>query len=395
MDDIKQTECLPALIRLAIFGEGEREELAKALAAMTTEEERTLYTLAVRQDMAHLVFEAARRLGHGWRDPSVAGAYQKQQMTAVFRTQNLLHELEQLSAVLEREQIAFIPLKGSVLRGYYPEAWMRTSCDIDVLVKKCDLDAAVKALTEKLSYQAGKLNSHDISLETPSGMHVELHYALIEDFVKPEFAALSDPWSHVLPAPDGTYRRMLSEPFFYAYHLAHMSKHMMHGGGCGLRAFLDLWILMHRAEHESEACAEWLDRVGLSSFAAVSEKLAAVWFGGDAPDERSDALSDWILQTGIYGSLDAQVTMHRRGERDGKLAYVFHRLFLPYERMKWLYPSLTKHPWLLPFFQVRRWFDILVSGRLKKARRELSINAKLNAEQTAKAEALMNDLGLY
>ena len=41
---------------------------------------------------------------------------------------------------LEKAQIPFVPLKGSVIRKYYPEAWMRTSSDIDVLVHKEDVE---------------------------------------------------------------------------------------------------------------------------------------------------------------------------------------------------------------------------------------------------------------
>ncbi|MBO4954226.1 MAG: nucleotidyltransferase family protein, partial [Clostridia bacterium] len=36
--------------------------------------------------------------------------------------------------------IDFMPLKGAVIRQYYPEPWMRTSCDIDIHVKKDRLE---------------------------------------------------------------------------------------------------------------------------------------------------------------------------------------------------------------------------------------------------------------
>ena len=52
-------------------------------------------------------------------------------LKAVFRYERLRYEYNNLCDALEKAQIPFIPLKGSVIRKYYPEAWMRTSCDID------------------------------------------------------------------------------------------------------------------------------------------------------------------------------------------------------------------------------------------------------------------------
>lgn len=55
---------------------------------------------------------------------------------AIFRHEGLVFEYGQICSVLEQAQIPFLPLKGSILRDYYPEAWMRTSCDIDILVRR-------------------------------------------------------------------------------------------------------------------------------------------------------------------------------------------------------------------------------------------------------------------
>ena len=42
--------------------------------------------------------------------------------------------MQKTSFKIKKVQIPFLPLKGSVIRQYYPEPWMRTSCDIDILV---------------------------------------------------------------------------------------------------------------------------------------------------------------------------------------------------------------------------------------------------------------------
>ena len=67
---------------------------------------------------------------------------------AVYRYERIKYEYESLCTALEKAKIQFIPLKGSVIRRHYPQAWMRTSCDIDILVHREDLERTISYLTE-------------------------------------------------------------------------------------------------------------------------------------------------------------------------------------------------------------------------------------------------------
>lgn len=62
------------------------------------------------------------------------------------------HEYNRICDALESVEISFLPLKGSVLRQYYPEPWMRTSCDIDILVHENDLEKTTEYLVRDLGY---------------------------------------------------------------------------------------------------------------------------------------------------------------------------------------------------------------------------------------------------
>ena len=73
----------------------------------------------------------------------------KSVVTAQYRFVKQEAELEHIRAVLEREGIAYVPLKGAVMRALYAEPWMRTSCDIDVLVHETDLERAVEAYNKR------------------------------------------------------------------------------------------------------------------------------------------------------------------------------------------------------------------------------------------------------
>ena len=85
-----------------------------------------LYKLSKAHDLAHLVGDALIKNDLIGND-EIKAKYQKQVMLAIYRYEKINYELNRLRSALNEAQIPFIPLKGSVLRQYYPEPWMRTS----------------------------------------------------------------------------------------------------------------------------------------------------------------------------------------------------------------------------------------------------------------------------
>lgn len=102
-------------------------------------------------------------------------------LKTAYRCEYMQNEYKYLCDVLEKAQIPFIPLKGSIIRQYYPEAWMRTSCDIDILVHEEVIEKAKALLVNERGYTDHGKDSHDDSLYSPRGFHIELHYSLIEE----------------------------------------------------------------------------------------------------------------------------------------------------------------------------------------------------------------------
>ena len=155
------------------------QEIDKSQYTLTDEELVKLYKLAKSHDLAHLAGDALIKnslIGNG----EIKAKFQNQMMLAVYRYEKINYELNRLCETLNEVKIPFIPLKGSVIRQYYPKPWMRTSCDIDVLVHESDLERAVAMLVDKLAYKRESKGSHDISLFSNYGVHLELHYSLIE-----------------------------------------------------------------------------------------------------------------------------------------------------------------------------------------------------------------------
>lgn len=377
-----------ALIRSIICGEVISEEVKNAC---TPENLEAVYALASKHDLAHLVGQAVSKLD--LPESEILTKCKQAAMQAVYRYVRLNHAYQQICQTLEDAKIPFIPLKGSVLREYYPEAWMRTSCDIDILVRPADLDRATQALITALGYTAGEKNGHDVSLFAPEGVHLELHYNLIEDERLPySHKVLARYWDTATPCPQKQYWLRVSDEMFYFYHLAHMAKHV-EIGGCGIRTFLDLWVLDHCVDHAPEKREKLLNEGALIKFGKAAAQLSERWFSGAEDDALSVQFEGFILGGGTYGTLKNRVAMQQR-KRNGRFRYALSRIFLPYHVIRHHYPVLETHKWLTPVFQVVRWFKLLFKGGVKRSVRELRINASISQDEQQNAENLLTYLGL-
>lgn len=377
-----------ALLRAAVCGEQVSEEVKTECTAQMLEE---VCALAARHDLAHLVGHAASSLSLV-SCPALEKS-KRLAMFSVFRYAKLEREYERICAALETAEIAFIPLKGSVLRKYYPEPWMRTSCDIDVLVHEEDLDAAAAVLEKELNYRTGEKGGHDLSLHAESGVHIELHYSMLEEAqVVGSHRVLERFWEESSPCEGKRFHREVSDAMFYFYHIAHMAKHV-EVGGCGIRTLLDQWILRHRVEHDAAKRSALLDEGGLAKFEAAACALSELWFSAAPANPVLTQFERFILDGGAYGTIKSCIAMQQQ-KTGGTLGYAASKMFLSYDALKLQYPVLEGRRYLTPLLQLRRWGRLIFCGGLKRSVRELQINADVSQEEKSEAEQLLGYLGL-
>ena len=125
---------------------------------LSEEQAKAIYNTLSKHDLAHMIGDVLQQSSIGKEHPMLFAKVQKQQLVAVYRYEQLNYEFQRLCNTFEEAAIPFIPLKGSVIRRYYPESWMRTSCDVDILVHEEDLENAKQAIISKLGYD---LNEED------------------------------------------------------------------------------------------------------------------------------------------------------------------------------------------------------------------------------------------
>ena len=312
---------------------------------------------------------------------------------AVYRYVQQNCELNKLCNTFEKAKIPFLPLKGSVIRKYYPEPWMRTACDIDVLVHTEDLDGAIDFLAENLKYKCKCENSHDVSMFSKSGIHIELHYQLIEEgLVNATSNIFKSIWHVAKPISQYNYCNEMPDEMFYFYHIAHMAKHFINGG-CGIRPFLDLWVLNHRIDFDKERRDKLLVDGGLNIFAKQAELLSEVWFGNSGHTEITKQMETYILCGGVYGTNENRIAVQQT-KKGGKLRYALSKIFISYDVIKFHYPIIQKHKLLTPIMEVRRWGKLIFCGHLKRTTKELKFNNNVSKKTAFETQELLKNIGL-
>ena len=389
MDQVKTAkQAFFELVRAAI---NEKYANDKSFSYITVDYLQAIYSLSKSHDVVNIVasvLEKYNLLG----DDEWSQKYQKQLMTSVYRYKRIDYEIKQICSVLESTCVPFLPLKGALIRQFYPEPWMRTSCDIDVLIHSCDDDVAIQALCSAGYNLQPKMTNHDYPLLSPSGVKLELHYTLMnkgDDRVRNMLDAV---WQECSPEVAGGYRYKMSNEMFMFYHVAHMANHFVYGG-CGIRPFIDLWLLKEKMPVDQQKLDEMFERTGLTAFYNASLSLSEVWLGESEHDGMTSNMENFILTGGVYGSVSNSAAV-KSAKGQSKLRTILKLVFIPRADLAIIYPKLKKYPVLYPFYQVKRWFKVF---NRDKRRRVATVAAARNAvsqEESDSVKSLLDELHL-
>jgi hypothetical protein len=359
--------------------------------SLTQEDWEQLYSLSNAHDLAHLTAHALLKSGLLPQN-DVSDKFQRKLFQAVHRFEKMDYELKRICKTLEEAGIDHVPLKGAVVREYYPEPWMRSSCDIDILIHETDLDTAERALTEKLNYKKKVMvKYHDISLFSPSGVHLELHYSIREHFDGMD-SVLGTVWNHVSLCPDKKHMYRQTPEFLLFHIIAHMAYHFQ-AGGCGIKPFIDLYLLRQSLNYNEDALTELCTTGKLTQFYQNALTLTNVWFGDASHTPITALMENFILHGGTYGTVSnrSAVEKNRAGSTVNQIC---KRIFMPRDMMEIRYPILRMHPILLPFCHVCRWFSLLSGKKISKSIHELQTIQSVTENASSDAGILMDQLGL-
>ena len=281
----------------------------------------------------------------GVRDPAFVQAKSKAMRKIVlFDT-----ERTAVLAELEKAGIWHMPLKGCVLKAYYPQIGMRQMSDNDILYdvsRSRDVREIMEGLGFKTVLYVQNNYNHDHYDKEPV-CNFEMHRAL---FTPAADDAIFEYYQNIrerMIKDEGTsFRYHLSPEDFYVYMIAHEYKHYS-GGGTGLRSLLDTYVYLRKVPLDMAYVAGEIEKLGITDFEAANRSLALRLFDGKPLTEEEQEMLDYVLSSGTYGTMTNSIRKQIREK--GRWGYFLSRLTLPFDMMTQLYPVLDKIPLLYPF----------------------------------------------
>ncbi len=299
-------------------------------------------------------------------------------------------EMTVLFEKMEQAGIWYMPLKGTVLKDYYPAYGLRQMADHDILfdAKRAD---DVKAIMTEMGFISENFGAgnHDCYYKKPV-CNFEMHRSLFGKGHETKMQEYySDIKARLIPDEGSKYGYHFSPEDFYIYMIAHEYKHYS-AGGTGLRSLLDTYVYLQKNRLNMEYVSAETEKLGIREFEETNRTLPLKLFAREILEEQQKMqltaeeaeLFENILYSGTYGTQENAVRnrMKKVAGEQGKvtgrmrLRYYLSRLFPKQELLYPWYPP-AKYKVLIPFVWVYRILVIAVARR-KKVFGEIRIVAK-------------------
>lgn len=361
-------------------------ELTSKDIEISSEDVSDITSIANRQKILPIIVDGLKNIG---RSDLLTEKMLKDYAKAVYDHTQREVSLKVIADAFEKESIAYIPLKGSILCDYYPQPWMRTSSDIDVLIHEEDLDKATRILETKTEFGYLRTARHDIHFVNRY-VHLELHFSF-DYAVKKITNALSNPWDNAVSVND-SFMYSFTPEYTVFYNVSHAAKHFIQNGGIGIRPILDLYVLRKHTEFDEDKVKSLCDDAGVLGFYNQCIKLIDVWFNSDIHDNLSQSFEDIVISGGVFGSKHLKMVSNKR--RDSGKKYISGRIFKTSEELKNYYPKCRKHPILVPYYQVVRWTKIFDVNKTKEYVSEVKQADSIDQSEVEKYDKLLKAMGL-
>ena len=304
--------------------------------------------------------------------------------------------LEEIFAAFEEAGIAYMPLKGTVLKALYPSPEMRTMGDADILIHPEEYPR-IEAIMRKLGCRFECESDHEFNWYAPGNCHIELHKCLIPSYNKDYYAYYGDGWRLARPSSESRYRYEMSPEDTFVYLFTHFAKHYR-DQGVGMKYVMDFYVFK-----ESYPRLNWryieaeLEKLWLSEFYNNVMYMLSVWFEGAPATDVSDYLTDKIFSFGVLGNSELNAVSEglKLSKTAGSVRAKKKRqmFFPPYATMCRLYPVLKSWAILLPILWLVRLVDRAINHR-DRYRRSMARVEKMSDESISLYQQELNYVGL-
>lgn len=290
-----------------------------------------------------------------------------------------------VDSFLRDNHIDHLYVKGAVVKKYYPVPELRTSGDIDIIVRSNAFEDIVE-LFKRGGFAVKSVITDTLTINL-SGTNFEIHKSAD---VNSEY--FDDIFS--LCTNDGC-RYSLDEYNQLAYVICHLCKHLSYRGA-GIRMLLDIDLMIRGIRNFNlDKLLQICEKAGRLHSAKAVIKLCTLWFNTPCSvdvdiSELIPAFESVMLDGGAFGYEMNAIPVSNLSKN--KLGILFRLAFPEKELLRNAYPYYDKNSLLLPLARLNRLYDAVT-----KKRRAVMNTAKQLNHGTGSMEiqkALIDELGI-
>lgn len=356
---------------------------------------KQVYKLSCRHDVENLTFLSVDKL-QSKIDDELYRVWQEAYFKRVKHCAFQDMALDELIQAFTSRGIDCMPLKGSVVKNYYPSPDLRTMSDIDFLVREQNRQI-VRDIMHSLGYEDDILDDGQVDgFKRGKLDYIEVHYDFsAENHIMHDIFTID--WDKLVPTQTQHLYKMTFEDLYF-FNTGHYVKNM-HNKGMGLRGIVDTYVLWNKlSDVEKASLIKRFEDVGIADFHSKLVKIADIWFNNAEDDGSLDDVQEYLLIRLTYGD-------HRTGtilnalysdQTSSNSGYIFSKLFPSAETLYRRFSVKKKCFLLLPFLWVARIVLMLFGSKekWKKTQDNLQLFSSIDQEEIDYERKIREQFGL-
>lgn len=350
-------------------------------------DEEKLYELVRKHGMSHFLMDWSRS---NCQSEKIKQLILEDYNRQIIKDTNQNVELERIFEHFEEAGIETLLVKGATTKEAYPQDYMRSMHDMDMMIHERDFKKASKMM-KSLGFEEFYDHEKHLVFTKKPWIIVEMHRKLIPGGeVSHEY--FNDIWPLCEPYQDYKNVVRMNLEDSYVFVVIHLIRHFKFTG-IEIRDVLDIYLLNEKYQkvYQWDRINEKLEEFGAKEFEENIRRIAYDWFG-DEEIEAFSAEEQFILEG---ASVRNNVNYHI-GERQGKGAYLVRLFFPEFKVMKEKYPVLKRVPILLPVTWVARIVKDIFSREttVKNRMDTIKMIQEADLEETKKIQEIYQKLGI-
>lgn len=351
---------------------------------------QVIYKLADINDVTAIIYQQINKLDDEYKPDKQLLSHFKQNLGFTIQDFEKKEKAQcTIQKFFNQYSIDHLFVKGSEIRKYYPVKELRTSGDIDVIVRSDKFDSVYNLLKDK-KIKVLKHETQTISLMT-SGCEIEIHKT-----ADVKSAYFNDIFSLCTNQTNCTYELPVYEQLLYV--LCHLIKHLSYRGA-GIRMLMDIDVLIRGINGFDEVkFNEMCKKANVEKSAKAILSLCNYWFetpiksyvNFNNEQKLLEIFETVMLEGGSFGYEANSIPISQTGNT--AVSTLFKLAFPSKELLKKAYPYYEKNSLLLPVARMNRLYDGLTK---KKKRAVASVRQALkNNNSSDLQKELLSELGL-